>query len=75
MSRTYLEKKKKKFVREHANFCCEYCQSSEDFSTQTFVMEHIIPIYANGDNSTDNLALSCQGCNGFKYVKTNVLMK
>jgi len=73
MSRDYISKKKKLLVRQRAFFCCEYCQSLEDFSPQTFSMEHIIPINLNGNSTLDNLALSCQTCNNHKYNKIEVL--
>jgi 5-methylcytosine-specific restriction endonuclease McrA len=57
-------------VEQRANNCCEYCRSQELFSTQTFSLEHIMPRSQNGETSLDNLALACQGCNNFKYNKT-----
>ena len=72
MSRGYISKKKKELIRKRANFCCEYCQSLEDFSPQTFSMEHIIPIILGGNDTLSNLALSCQTCNNHKYNKIKV---
>lgn len=72
MSRGYISKKKKELIRKRANFCCEYCQSLEDFSPQTFSMEHIIPIVLGGNDTLSNLALSCQTCNNHKYNKIKV---
>ncbi len=49
---------------------CEYCRSRADFATQSFSVEHIIPISHGGKTTLDNLALACPGCNGHKYSKT-----
>jgi hypothetical protein len=48
--------------------CCEYCYAQERFSPDPFSIEHIIPSSRGGTNDLDNLAFSCQGCNGHKYV-------
>jgi hypothetical protein len=56
-----------------AKGCCEYCQSQARFSTQSFAAEHIIPRFAGGETSEDNLALACLGCNGHKHTKTHAL--
>lgn len=57
-------------VAERARGCCEYCQSQERFCPSSFSVEHIVPRSKGGSNHRQNLALSCQGCNGAKYVKT-----
>jgi hypothetical protein len=36
-----------------------------------FVIEHILPLARGGQTVLENLALSCQGCNGYKYAKTS----
>ncbi|MEK6407734.1 MAG: HNH endonuclease signature motif containing protein [Acidobacteriota bacterium] len=56
-------------IRDQANEVCEYCRSQELFSPQRFSVEHIKPYSAGGQPTPDNLALSCQGCNGHKYTK------
>jgi len=73
MSRSYISKKIKSLVRTRANHCCEYCQYLENYSPQSFSMEHIIPLHDGGENTLSNLALSCQGCNNHKHIKTSVL--
>lgn len=60
----------KEEVRLRAKNCCEYCYSQEKFATHSFYIEHIQPISKGGNNNLDNLALSCQGCNNYKYNKT-----
>ena len=55
-------------VRRRANGRCEYCISSEDFSPDSFAVEHILPLIKGGTDEPDNLAFSCQGCNNQKYT-------
>lgn len=64
----YISKKDKEFVKERAQYTCEYCISQLLFSPDPFSIEHIIPTSKNGSNDLDNLALSCQGCNNRKYT-------
>jgi hypothetical protein len=63
--------KLKELVFNRANGLCEYCKSPANISTQSFVIEHIIPKSKNGETKVENLALSCQGCNNYKYNKTS----
>ena len=65
--------KHKKAVIRRANNCCEYCRSQARFATQPFSVEHIIPVSKSGKNTLENLALACQGCNNYKYNKTEAL--
>lgn len=60
-------------VFERAHGCCEYCQSQERFSPDTFSVEHILPLSQNGPTISENLALACQGCNNRKYTATTAL--
>ena len=46
-------------VRRRANYLCEYCHISESLQYVTFTMDHIIPISQGGDDTLENLALSC----------------
>lgn len=64
-------KKLKELVYDRANGLCEYCKSPANISSQPFVIEHILPQSKGGETKTDNLALSCQGCNNYKYNKTS----
>jgi hypothetical protein len=57
-------------VISRARGCCEYCHSQLRFALHPFSVEHIIPRKAGGKTEAENLALSCQGCNGHKYIKT-----
>ena len=58
-------------VEARANKLCEYCLSPLNFSPDSFSIEHIFPIFLGGTNDLDNLALSCQGCNGYKSTKND----
>jgi hypothetical protein len=59
----------KREVTKRASDCCEYCRSQARFSMQPFSIEHIVPRRRGGPTMLDNLALSCQGCNGYKSIK------
>ena len=59
----------KQAVKQRANGFCEYCRSPECYSTQSFSIEHIMPVSKNGLTILENLALSCQGCNQHKFTK------
>jgi len=60
----------RRFVRDRAVGCCEYCLSQDTFTTEPFVVEHIQPVAAGGKTTLDNLAYACSGCNGCKAAKT-----
>lgn len=57
-------------IEARAKWLCEYCLSPLDFSPDSFSIEQIFPIFKGGKNDLENLALACQGCNGYKSVKT-----
>lgn len=67
MPRVYIPIDKKRAVIARAQGRCEYCQSRADYTTETFAVEHIIPVSRDGTDDLDNLALACSGCNGHKY--------
>ena len=60
-------------TKERACFRCEYCLSPETYSPTKFSIEHILPLSRSGNNSPDNLALSCQECNNLKSVQTEAV--
>jgi hypothetical protein len=70
MPKPHIPAKLRKMIAERARGCCEYCLSQASFSTQSFSIEHIIPSIKGGKTEADNLALSCQGCNNYKHVRT-----
>jgi hypothetical protein len=69
MPRRYITAIEQQQSIERAKRRCEYCQSPMDYTSQSFVMEHIIPLAEAGETSLNNLALACGGCNGHKYTK------
>jgi hypothetical protein len=64
-------KQTKDEVRGRARGICEYCRVAEAFCPQAHSVEHIVPRLRHGDDSPENLALSCQGCNNHKHTKTH----
>lgn len=60
-------------VQRRAHNCCEYCGSQEDYSPDTYSVEHIIPRSKDGDEEIDNLAYACQGCNNRKYISIDAV--
>jgi len=57
-------------VAERAKFRCEYCLTPAGLTPAPFSAEHIVPRSKAGSHSQENLALSCQGCNGHKAART-----
>ena len=50
----------RRFVRQRAQHCCEYCLSQALLSHDDFAVEHIQPRALEGTDDLSNLALSCQ---------------
>lgn len=71
MSHYKITEDLKNIVRLRAKNCCEYCLSQEQFATHRFSIEHIFPVSKGGKTTLENLALACQGCNNYKYNKTD----
>ncbi|MBD2778929.1 HNH endonuclease [Iningainema tapete] len=55
------------FVRNRANFRCEYCHYPEFLSTSPLTIDHIKPQSLGGEDHVDNLALACRRCNERHY--------
>src|SRR5689334_9988370 len=53
-------------VIERASGRCEYCRSPETFSLDTFTVDHVQPVAAEGSDDLDNLAYACHNCNNRK---------
>jgi hypothetical protein len=49
-------------VLQRANDRCEYCSISQVGQVATFHIDHIIPVVAGGETTSDNLALACVSC-------------
>ena len=60
----------RRLVAARASHRCEYCRSPKAFATGPFEVEHIVPLAKGGSNDFDNLAYSCDGCNGHKNART-----
>lgn len=50
-------------VAQRADYCCEYCLSSEADSVVTFEVDHIFPLKHGGPTVLENLAYTCVICN------------
>lgn len=53
-------------VRLRANYRCEYCGLSEEYSDAPFQLDHIIATKHGGPTTLENTAWSCLYCNSFK---------
>ncbi|MCA1595141.1 MAG: HNH endonuclease [Chloroflexi bacterium] len=53
-------------VRLRAQYRCEYCRAPEDFSLDSFTVDHIKPVALAGTDTLDNLAFACHNCNNHK---------
>ena len=73
MTKRYIPAELRRLVVERARNCCEYCRYPGRYAPQTPPVDHIIPREAGGLTSAENLAQSCQGCNGHKAAKTAAL--
>lgn len=60
----------RRLVAERARNQCEYCRCSFDFSSSPYAVDHISPRVGGGTSDLENLAWSCQGCNGHKLTAT-----
>jgi HNH endonuclease len=69
MPREYIPAALKRLVFERAEGNCEYCLSQARFALESLVLEHIVPVSRGGETIAENLALACQGCNNYKYIK------
>lgn len=73
MSSEYVPVALKQLVFERARGLCEYCRSQAKYAIDPLVIDHIQPVSKGGQTIEDNLALSCQTCNNYKYNKTEAL--
>ena len=73
MPRAHLPLRKRQLIAKRARGRCEYCRSPMAFATQSFSVEHILPISRGGETNMDNLALACPGCNSHKYTKIEAI--
>jgi HNH endonuclease len=73
MSSEYVSVALKQLVFDRAKGLCEYCRSQARFAVDPLVIDHIHPVSRGGKTIAENLALSCQTCNNYKYTKTEAL--
>ena len=73
MPKAYISSEQKRQIIQRADRHCEYCKCSMDYASNSFEMEHVFPLAADGDSSLDNLALACGGCNNHKHTKVDAL--
>jgi HNH endonuclease len=73
MPREYIPVALKQQVFDRAQGICEYCRCQARFAMGPLVIEHIFPLSQGGTTVAENLALACQGCNNYKYNKTEAL--
>lgn len=70
MSSKYVPMALRQLVFDRARGLCEYCRSQAKYAINPLVIDHIQPVSRGGQTIADNLALSCQTCNNYKYNKT-----
>jgi 5-methylcytosine-specific restriction endonuclease McrA len=70
MSSEYIPVALKQLVFDRARGICEYCRSQAKFAIDPLVIDHIQPVSRGGKTLSENLALTCQTCNNYKYTKT-----
>lgn len=73
MSEARISRALREAVMTRSKGICEYCYAQQDFSMDSFAVEHIIPRSKGGSNDLSNLAFSCLGCNGCKYTRTEAI--
>jgi hypothetical protein len=73
MSSEYIPVALKQIVFDRAKGLCEYCRSQARFAIDPLVIDHIQPVSRGGKTIAENLALSCQTRNNYKYTKTEAL--
>lgn len=73
MSSEYVPVALRQLVLDRARGLCEYCRSQAKYAIDPLVIDHIQPVSRGGEASSDNLALSCQTCNNYKYTKTEAI--
>lgn len=73
MPKPRISVQQKAAVKQRAKDCCEYCWSQEEYSPDTFSVEHIVPLAKGGTNEADNLANACQRCNNHKYISIEAI--
>jgi hypothetical protein len=63
----YIAPSLRQEVIERAHGRCEYCLTAQAIVVEMEI-DHVVPESAGGPTVTDNLCLTCVGCNGFKLA-------
>jgi 5-methylcytosine-specific restriction endonuclease McrA len=66
----YIPADMRREVTLRAGRCCEYCRAQERFSGESLTVDHIMARAVGGRTESENLALSCHGCNQHKSTRT-----
>lgn len=69
MSRPHISVNDRRLIVERAQSRCAYCLSPAEYATQSFDIDHIVPLSRGGKTVADNLALACSGCNSHKFKR------
>src|ERR1700752_487444 len=69
----YIPAELRRAVTQRALGRCEYCGLSQEGQEATFHIDHIIPLTADGQTTTDNLALACVSCSLRKAARQTVV--
>ena len=70
MGETYISQWIQKEVIRLSNGFCEYCLYPENYASDFFHFDHIIPLSKGGTSELLNIARCCGRCNGFKTDNT-----
>lgn len=70
MAEKYIPAALRRAVAERARQCCEYCRTQEQYSSDSFTVDHILPRSLHGPTTAENLASCCFGCNQHKSDRT-----
>jgi hypothetical protein len=65
MNRAYISIAVRREIAEKDRHRCAYCLSSEVLSGIALTIDHIVPVFAEGNSDPDNLCLACRSCNEF----------
>jgi hypothetical protein len=62
-----ISKKTKEFVRNRAEYACEFCGVTESDTRGRLTVDHYQPRTKGGSDELDNLLYCCFSCNLFKH--------
>jgi HNH endonuclease len=57
---------------QRANDRCEYCKIAQAGQVATFHIDHIVPVVARGETTSENLALACVSCSLKKGARQEI---